>query len=728
MEKTSEGPGKIPRIVQVMCFNGLPRQVNQQPDIGMNQQWEAQWQEFLRSAHAEWGNPQLMDAMPWDDTKAFLSAFEQVAEACRWPKEEWVGRLLPAMRGGVEQYFCRLDPRERQDYQKVKVALLRADAFRMESKRQHFRQCCYQELEGPRQVYSQLRELCRQWLKPEKHTKEQIMELIIKEQLLAMLPPEVQSWVQERGPEDCVETVALAEDFLLGRRHMARPWDWQEPLNVKEEPDLNQKPTCWALEQQKAGRGTSSNASEGLIPPPETISQLGQQEAIFPPRPENGEPFPTSPLGSDISVHFLALPPGDRMLSQIKTENSQEGDSETDDSFDFADPFTEETSQNIDKDQPPPGGNLHQRMEYQGTSSRGVEDPGKNSDNSLPLQGTQLDSLEHSTDIISLSPAIFEPDPISRLHLRKPDDEDRAPSLQQGVKTLRVVLTKLTGSRKGKTHRCLECGYKTEKYSDLKNHTRIHSRARPYKCHECGRSFRWQWTLHQHKQNACPQKRPVFSASFAEHQATQTGERESRKEAEIKLEDETFPDESCSYEEAAAEESMDHDEELINTMAKGLHRGGSKSYHRRQPPKSRVGGQPPKSRIGPPSKSKTGRSSKSTHRKKRRGRNPKKAREENTLPKKTNETTVAAVFHGDSTVLAMIRERWRYDKQEQKKDEIEETNETVEEANDNVTGKEAAVRARLEKFAYCKGADADQGPTELSSDNTAQAGEKRSFK
>ncbi|KAL7986469.1 hypothetical protein Chor_011635 [Crotalus horridus] len=122
MEKSLEGSGKVPRIVQVMYFKGMPRQMNQQPDVGLPQQWEAQWQEFLNTlqppAHAGWGNLQLTDTVPWDDTCAFLAAFEQVAEACQWPREEWVRQLLPALRGGMEQSFCRLDPRDRGDYMK----------------------------------------------------------------------------------------------------------------------------------------------------------------------------------------------------------------------------------------------------------------------------------------------------------------------------------------------------------------------------------------------------------------------------------------------------------------------------------------------------------------------------------------------------------------------------------------------------------------------------------
>ena len=166
---------------------------------------------------------------PWEDAKAFLASFEQVAEACRWPPEEWAIRLLPALSGEAEEAFHRMGVRDREDYGKVKAAILRGDALSREKRRQEFRRFCYQEAEGPRGAYGRLREMCRGWLRVENHSKEQILELLILEQLLSVLPPEIQSRVRESSPESCSQAVALAEEFLSRMEKQVRPFCWVSP-------------------------------------------------------------------------------------------------------------------------------------------------------------------------------------------------------------------------------------------------------------------------------------------------------------------------------------------------------------------------------------------------------------------------------------------------------------------------------------------------------------------
>lgn len=224
---------KAPRILHVGSIGELevavsPHLIKKEPEEGMQQHWEAQWQEFLealQAPHSRWENAQSCEEpTPWEDAKAFLASFEQIASTCRWPRDKWVTLLLPALSKEAREAFSSLSAQDREDYGKMKAAILQREAVMRERQRQYFRQFCYQEVEGPRAVYGQLRELCRQWLKAETHTKEEILELLILEQFMTVLPQEMQSWVREQGPETCIQAVVLAEDFLLKQNEaMMRP-------------------------------------------------------------------------------------------------------------------------------------------------------------------------------------------------------------------------------------------------------------------------------------------------------------------------------------------------------------------------------------------------------------------------------------------------------------------------------------------------------------------------
>ncbi|KAM4817780.1 piggyBac transposable element-derived protein 1 isoform 4-T6 [Urocitellus parryii] len=82
--------------------------------------------------------------------------------------------------------------------------------------RLRFRQFCYQEAPGPREALTQLRELCQQWLKPEMHTKEQILELLVLEQFLTILPKELQAWMQMYSLQSGEEAVTMLENLTSG--------------------------------------------------------------------------------------------------------------------------------------------------------------------------------------------------------------------------------------------------------------------------------------------------------------------------------------------------------------------------------------------------------------------------------------------------------------------------------------------------------------------------------
>ncbi|XP_058401834.1 zinc finger protein 215 isoform X1 [Diceros bicornis minor] len=88
------------------------------------------------------------------------------------------------------------------------------ETYDSEASRQKFRHFQYLEVSGPHEALSQLWELCLQWLRPEIHTKKQILELLVLEQFLTILPEEVRTWVNLQHPKNSKEVVTLIEDVV----------------------------------------------------------------------------------------------------------------------------------------------------------------------------------------------------------------------------------------------------------------------------------------------------------------------------------------------------------------------------------------------------------------------------------------------------------------------------------------------------------------------------------
>ncbi|KAM3848318.1 uncharacterized protein M6D78_004977 [Vipera latastei] len=127
------------------------------------------------------------------------------------------------------------------------------------SERRLFRSCRPREVEGPRALCSRLHRLCRGWLRPERSGKAEMLDLVVLEQLLALLPPELAGWLRECGAESCSQAVALAEGFLLGPPPSSAP---------RESPGEGRQLHVPFMEKNSGelqGRRDQSNPSEELL-------------------------------------------------------------------------------------------------------------------------------------------------------------------------------------------------------------------------------------------------------------------------------------------------------------------------------------------------------------------------------------------------------------------------------------------------------------------------------
>uniref|UniRef100_A0A670ZJV0 SCAN box domain-containing protein n=1 Tax=Pseudonaja textilis TaxID=8673 RepID=A0A670ZJV0_PSETE len=81
------------------------------------------------------------------------------------------------------------------DDRRIKPISINNNSSTAEIQQHCFHRFCYQQAEEPQEVCSQFQELCHYWLEPESLMKEQILELLILEQFLTVLPKGIQSQV-----------------------------------------------------------------------------------------------------------------------------------------------------------------------------------------------------------------------------------------------------------------------------------------------------------------------------------------------------------------------------------------------------------------------------------------------------------------------------------------------------------------------------------------------------
>uniref|UniRef100_A0A8I6ATA3 Myeloid zinc finger 1 n=1 Tax=Rattus norvegicus TaxID=10116 RepID=A0A8I6ATA3_RAT len=173
-----------------------------------------------------------------------------------------------------------------------------------EAARLRFRCFRYEEAIGPQEALAQLRELCHQWLRPEVHSKEQILELLVLEQFLGALPSEIQARVQEQWPGSPEEAAALV-DRLRWELDGPRKWvtvqvQGKEVLSEKMEPSSFQPRPQVKLQTPEAGSETTPGATQEL---PLDLQMKEETELM-----ENPELLESEPLSAAQEAAATLLP------------------------------------------------------------------------------------------------------------------------------------------------------------------------------------------------------------------------------------------------------------------------------------------------------------------------------------------------------------------------------------------------------------------------------------
>src|SRR6218665_437803 len=192
-----------------------------------------------------------------EDLHCYLNRFELTCNTLKISKDLWVLALIKSLKGQALEVHERMKAEDAQDYEKLKVELLKRFRLTEGGYRKKFKGAVREKDETAIQFGERIAVYLDKWLQmagfEENYTS--LIALIVRDQFFVKCDDETRCFIKQKGKLDLEDTLIQAQYFIESKEEMEREWipsrkeeknsfqDFQKEKNRNHMTKLKERPS-----------------------------------------------------------------------------------------------------------------------------------------------------------------------------------------------------------------------------------------------------------------------------------------------------------------------------------------------------------------------------------------------------------------------------------------------------------------------------------------------------